>query len=276
MSLTPLAPLPASRLQTDTAFNPVSNSIPRLLVAFFIWTVVPFTTFAQTVSSSAPKPSPMEDLWQQSPIVAYGRIIRLELAPTPANPDAYFAVLRIERVWKGHVGGNIVIHETSASSTSSQGLRFNQTYVLQLSKKPDADLYLRQGSQEIVLPAQQATDPATAVFGISPYLGWIEFLERKTGNLPEAERIRKVRGQDSLDREQTASVVKLFSDIALAEYRAAMQEAGVWQRKVLLEALFKRIEFHEDADMIALAAKVKSEISVANTLLAAGKTAFPY
>ena len=254
----------------------MSNFIPRLLAASLLSTVVTFTTFAQTASASAPKPSPMEDLWQQSSIVVYGRIIRLELAPTPANPDAYFAVLRIERVWKGHVGGNIVIHETAAPSASNPGLRFNQTYVFQLSKKPDADLYLRQSAHEITLPAQQATDSATAVFGVSPYLGWIEFLERKTANLPEAERIRKVRGQDSLDREQTASVVKLFADIAVAEYRAAMQEAGVPQRKVLLEALFKRIEFHEEADMIALAAKVKSEISVANTLLAAGKSTFPY
>ena len=109
----------------------------------------------------------------------------------------------------------------------------------------------------------------------APYATWVEFLERKGGHVAEADRIRKLRGQDALDREANSSKEKIFADLATAEFRKAMEETGIAERAALLEPLLKRIQYTTQADMVALTAQIKAELSLGATFLSAGRTTYP-
>jgi hypothetical protein len=224
------------------------------------------------------KETSMDDAWNASAIIAYGRITNLQLLPSGKGGGKYLAVFQIERCWKGQLTGEVIIVEPlSDGGGNDQLLQFNHTYILQLSKNETGRTYTRNGAQELSLPIVKdaKANPRSSVFGYSPFLTWVEFLERKTGNAAEADRIKQLRGQDLIDREAGASKTKIISDIANAQFRIAMQETRAAERKTLLEALLKQVQYEAQEDMVALTAKVKSEISVTATLLSNGITTVP-
>ncbi|HEY9248939.1 MAG TPA: hypothetical protein VIO38_07395 [Rariglobus sp.] len=231
---------------------------------------------ALSPSPDAKEPT-MDDVWSRAPFIAYGRIVRLELAASSNRKDAYLAVFRVERCWKGRLAGDIVIQDSLPDGAGNgYALQFNRTYILQLAQSEDRKTYLQQGAQELSLPITKTSPSAfSSVVGDSPYLTWVEFLERKNGNTAEAERIRQLRGQDALDREARQAKDRLGVDKALADFRTAMQETGIAERKALLEELLKRIDYNTGEEMVALATKVKAEISLAVTFLPTGRKTFP-
>jgi len=224
----------------------------------------------------------MEEVWGGAEVIAYGRITALQLAPAADRKNAYLAVLRVERCWKGQIKEEIVIQETMPDGAGMGCLlEFNQTYILQLAKSATGKTYTQHGVQKVSLPINKNPQPPalSSAFGNIPseipFVTWVEFLERKVGNLEEANRIRQLRGQESLDRETRESKGKIFADKAVADYRSAMKEMGIAERKALLEALLTRIEYNTEEEMVALAAKIKAEISLASTFQANGINTFP-
>jgi hypothetical protein len=222
------------------------------------------------------KETSMDEAWDGSAIIAYGRITNLQLLPSDKGNDKYLAVFNIERCWKGQLAGEVMIVEALPDEVGNeQLLQFNHTYILQLSKNENGRTYTRNGAQEVSLPIVKDPKARSSVFGYSPFLSWVEFLERKTGNTVEADRIKQMRGQDSLDREAGASKTKIVADLANAQFRIAMEETRAAERKALLEELLKQVKYETQEDMVALTAKIKSEISVTATLLSNGITTVP-
>lgn len=248
-----------------------------------LWGLLGFSSFVlpESLALSPPlvsKETSMDEAWDGSAIIAYGRITNLQLLPSDKGNDKYLAVFQIERCWKGQLTGEVMIVEALPDvAANEQLLQFNHTYILQLSKNPNGRTYTRNGAQELSLPIVKDPKASTrsSVFGYSPFLTWVEFLERKTGNTAEADRIKQMRGQDSLDREAGASKTKTISDMANARFRIAMEETRAAERKALLEALLKQVQYEAQEDMVALTAKIKSEISVTATLLSNGITTVP-
>jgi hypothetical protein len=224
----------------------------------------------------------MDDVWARSPIIVYGRIVALEVAPAKEDQSTYLAYFQVERVWKGVVKpkDELTIQETLPDGAGKgYALEFNRTYILQATQREGGKRYTRNGSQAVVLPIPRSTGNALSpVLGGDPggsFLAWVEFLERKGGNVAEADRIRKLRGQDVLDRETNFSKEKIFADQAVAEFRKAMEETGIVERAALLEPLLKRIQYNTQEDMVVLTGKIKAELSLGATFLSAGRTTFP-
>lgn len=225
----------------------------------------------------------MDEVWTRSPAIVYGRIVAVEIAPASEGADrAYLAYVVVEKSWKGAIKPKdeiVVLEPVPDGAGKEYALQFNRTYILQLSKRENGKRYERIGSQEVVLPIPNAgAQAAPTIFGGGqgvPFLTWVEFLERKTGNTAEADRIRRLRGQEALDRETNASKEKILSDRATADFRTAMEEERIAERMALLEDLLKRVQYSTQDDMVALTAKIKAEISLGTTFLSAGRTTFP-
>jgi hypothetical protein len=256
---------------------------PYLLFLAFVFS---FGVPSVAVYGLTPEPDykelTMDEVWDRSPVIVYGRIVALEVAPAAEGENAYLAYVVVERSWKGIIKpkDEVVILETFPDGADKGfALQFNRTYILQLSKRENSKRYERNSSQEIILPiARPSSSSALAIVGgvqSMPYLTWIEFLERKAGNTAEADRIRKLRGQEALDREANLSKDKIFVDRATLDFRAAMAEEGIAERMALLGPLLKRIQHSTNDEMVALTSKIKAEISLGATFLSAGRTTFP-
>jgi hypothetical protein len=253
-----------------------------LLFAFVLSFGVPFgVVYGQTPAPDYKEPT-LDEVWDRSPAIIYGRIVALEIAPAAEGENAYLAYVLVERTWKGAIKPReeVVILETFPDGAGKGfALQFNRTYILQVSKRENSKRYERTGAQEIVLPIPRSVSPVgSSNFGgvqSVPFLTWVEFLERKAGNTAEADRIRKLRGQETLDREANSSKDKIMVDRATADFRTAMNEEGIAERMALLDALLKRIQYSGNDELVALTAKIKAEISLGATFLAAGRKTFP-
>lgn len=253
-----------------------------LLFAFVLSLGVPSGAVYGATPASDSKELTMDEVWDRSPAIVYGRIVALEIAPAGEGENAYLAYVLVERSWKGAIKprDEVVVLETFPDGAGKGfALQFNRTYILQLSKREKSKRYERTGAQEIVLPIASSVSPvASSGFGGvqgAPFLTWVEFLERKAGNTAEADRIRKLRGQEVLDREANSSKDKILVDGATAEFRVAMAEEGIAERMALLDALLKRIQYSTNEEMVALTSKIKAEISLGSTFLATGRKTFP-
>jgi hypothetical protein len=256
---------------------------PYLLFLAFVFSfgVPSVTVYGLTPEPDYKEPT-MDEVWDRSPAIVYGRVVAMEIAPAGEGENAYLAYILVERSWKGAIKPReevVILENFPDGAGKGFALQFNRTYLLQLSKREKSKRYERTGAQEIVLPIPRAVSPvASSVFGGTqgaPYLTWVEFLERKAGNTEEADRIRKLRGQEALDREANLSKDKIFVDRATLDFRAAMAEEGIAERMALLSPLLKRIQHSTNDEMVALTSKIKAEISLGATFLSAGRTTFP-
>ncbi len=237
--------------------------------------------YGQTPAPDSKEPT-LDEVWDRSPAIIYGRIVAMEIAPAGEGANAYLAYVLVERSWKGAIKprDEIAILETFPDGAGKGfALQFNRTYILQVSKRENSKRYERTGAQEIVLPIPASVSPvgSSVLGGVQnvPFLTWVEFLERKAGNTAEAERIRKLRGQETLDREANSSKDKVMVDRAVADFRAAMAEEGIAARMALLDTLLKRVQYSTNDELVALTSKIKAEISLGATFLATGRKTFP-
>jgi hypothetical protein len=260
-----------------------------MLKPFFLILAAAFAVSVPVSPGRALPPTPaeasepaMDQVWDRSSIIVYGRVVALEVAPAKEDPTNYLAYFQIERVWKGAVKPKDELTvQVKLPDGAGKGypLDFNRTYILEVSPLEGTKRHLRSGSQPMVLPVARSTGTDLSmdldVESGGPFSAWVEFLERKAGNVAEADRIRKLRGQDVLDRVTNSSKEKIFADLATAEFRKAMEETGIAERTALLEPLLKRVQFSTQEDMVALASKIKAELSLGATLLSAGRTTYP-
>lgn len=253
-----------------------------LFAAFVLSLVLPCGTVWAVSPDTDYKEPTMDEVWDRAPVIVYGRVVALEVAPAKEDQRMYLAYFQVERVWKGAVKpkDELTLQVTLPDSAGKEyALEFNRTYVLQATQLADGKRHALTGSQEVKLPISStaANSPSGVFGGVQgvPYVTWVEFLERKAGNTAEADRIRKLRGQETLDREANSSKEKILADLATAEFRKAMDETGIAERTALLEPLLKRIQYSTQDDLIALTAKIKAELSLGATFLSAGRTTFP-
>lgn len=255
---------------------------PRfLLLAFSFFTASHCFVGAAPTGATPPaapidnRPATMDELWDKSTLIIYGRIVALEVVSLPNRKDSYQAVLRVERCWKGKLEGEIIIRDAlpeTASATTT--LQFNKTYVVQLTKSDKKQVFTLDGAQDFSLQPESGTGLFKNVDG-RPNLLWVEFLERKAGNTVDADQIKELRGQNGVDRQVKASKAEIAAKIAEAQYRKAMEETGIAERKALLEDILNSIKYSEDKELVPLLTKINAEISVATTYLASGLKKYP-
>ncbi len=105
----------------------------------------------------------------------------------------------------------------------------------------------------------------------------LEFVERASGNIAEADLIRDLSGRIARENKRRADAEQAaqkeaedFFDSAQAEFNRAMAERLATERKVLLEKLQTRLRTHSQGKIDELKTKITGELSIVSTALENG------
>ena len=238
-----------------------------------------------------------DEMWNGADVVAYGRVVRLERKESLPNDVDYEVGIKVERVWKGEVIGDIVMVEMLPPYGSGVGFRFefDQTYLLFAgrAKGAGAGEYFRNHAIAVELPRKEARNTLSSIFGMpaEPDLSEVlaVFLEAKSGDSAAAPRYELLwrRWEESRRVKQRAAEVALEKarekereereaplTEAKAELKDALKEMGVAERRGLLEALDKKLAGKYAPEFKELKEVVAKERSLAETYFKNGLTRF--